>query len=459
LRTLGGQQIEIGFAQDLQLAQSEEALAGQPRALITRADLALIESEYSLALSLYAQAAQMARRTGETIAQAEAFRGQAYIARHRGDYEEAMKLATSAIELAPSLHALRARCFNTIGLCYFISSNDAERAIESWRAALEEAREAPDDRFARIVLHNLGLPYSMEGDFNEALRWLGQMIDGRSESAHRSGRDQAPFPQEAIAHLNIARLKIAQGRLDEAESHLQRGLDRCQLFNLKTATAETLEAFGNLYRERSDYTRALDFYDQAARAYRDAGVALTDKELLDERALTHLRMGDTKAAEREADEYFRARASGSPSERSTALITRGRIEIALGRAMEAEASLVEAAAIARHDRLLYNEARASVLLARLLWDLNRKDEALALLRRAVDLSIRYDYSYLLSSEADQSLSLFYAAISAGVAPDYLAQIVPVEAAKAMAAEAQSRRQTAGEIRVAAFRDNGALTRN
>ncbi len=413
---------------------SQEAISSYPRALITRADVALIEGDHARALALYAQAAEAARSLSETTIEAEALRGQAYIARYRGDCAQAVSLATLAIELAPGLHALRARCFNTIGLCHFISSHDAERAVESWRAALEEAGQAEDDRFARIVLHNLGLPYSLEGDFNEALRWLSQMIARRGESesaflmnADLAGKESVPFPQEAIAHLNIARLKIVQGNLDEAEAHLERALDRCQLFNLKAATAETLEAFGNLHRERKDYNRALDFYDEAARAYRDAGLAITDRELLDERATLYLAIGEIAVAEREANEYYRARAEGSAAERSTALITKGRIEMAAGRVDAAESSLEEAATISATDRLYYNEARALTSLARLLWDAGRNDEALARLRRAVDLSIRYDYSYWLGGEAASSPDLFRAGMRAGIAPDYLVQIASLEA--------------------------------
>ncbi|MFP5262673.1 MAG: BTAD domain-containing putative transcriptional regulator, partial [Blastocatellia bacterium] len=422
-------------------ALPEESLAGHPRAIITRADVALIEGDHARALTLYAQAAQMARATGETHAQAEAFRGQAYIARYRGDCDQAIRLATSALEIAPGMHALRARCLNIIGLCYFAAFHNAERAIESWRTALEEAREAPDDRFARIVLHNLGLPYSMEGDFNEALRWLSQMLDNRLDSsAGNAAAESVPFPQEAIAHLNIARLNTVQGRLDEAESHLELALDRCQLFNLKAATAETLEAYGNLYREHGDYNRALDFYEEAARAYRDAGLALTDRELLDERATAYLRMGEIAKAEREAEEYFRARADGSATERSTALITRGRIDMAARRVADAEALLTEAESLARGDKLRYNEARAAVSLARLLWDGGRRDDALARLRRAIELSIRYDYSYLLSGEAAQSPALFHAAVGQGMSADYLKQIVPAEEAGAQAARADGPRQ-------------------
>jgi len=412
---------------------TETALEAHPRALITRADVALIESDGVRAAALYGKAEQMGRKSADRVVQAEALRGQAYIARHTGDCNAAINLATTALELTPDQHALRARCFNTLGLCSFTARHDSQAAIQNWRAALDEARKAEDDRYARIALHNLGLPYSLEGDFHEALRWLSQMIDDETSVSKTTKNEAPPFPQEAIAHLNIARLKIVQGRLDEAEAHLERALERCQLFNLKTATAETLEAFGNLYRERNEFTRALDFYDEAARAYRDAGVALTDKELLDERAMLYLRMGDLRMAGREADEYFRARASASGVERSTALITRGRIELAAGRTGEAETALAEAARLAAESKSRYNEARAEMLLARVLWEFARHTEALLHLERAVELSRRYDYAYWLASEAGVAQTLIQAAISAGIAVDYLARLAPQPGAKAAAA--------------------------
>ena len=169
------------------------------------------------------------------------------------------------------------------------------------------------------------------------------------------------------------------------------------------------------------------------RAYRDAGVALTDKELLDERATLYLRMGDVRMAAREADEYFRARADGSNVERSTALITRGRIEMAAGRTKEAETALAEAARLAIESKLRYNEARAETSLARVLWALQRPEAALVHLERAVDLSRRYDYAYWLAGEAALAPTLIQAAISAGIAVDYLARIAPQTTAEAAAA--------------------------
>ncbi|HLG16993.1 MAG TPA: BTAD domain-containing putative transcriptional regulator [Blastocatellia bacterium] len=398
----------------------QESFIGRERALIARADVAMVEGDHALASTLYVRAAQLARESGDDHVQAESLRGQAYIARHAGEYDEAMRLSSAALDLGPDLHSLRGRCFNIIGLCRFTSAHDTRGAVESWRAALAEARQAGDDRFARIVLHNLGLPYSLGGNLNEAVHLISQMIGTGSDRAEGAAlQPSAPFPQEAIAHLNLGRLKMAQGRLAESESHLELALQRCRMFNLNTLTAETLEGFGNLYRERGDYARSLDFYNESARAYADAGLSLTERELLDERASLYLQMGQLALAERDAQMYYEARQHGSAPERVTALVTHGRVEMTAGRPESAEQSLVQALELANAGGIRYYEARAATSLARLYWDCSRRDEALAQLRRAAELSLQYDYSYWLSLEAAQAPVLFDAAIQAGIAVDYL----------------------------------------
>jgi DNA-binding SARP family transcriptional activator/predicted negative regulator of RcsB-dependent stress response len=392
----------------------------------------MIEGDRALALSLYDRAGPLARASGDRDVEAESLRGQAYIARRAGEFDQAVEFAASAIEAAPDLHFLRARCFNVIGLCKFRSAQDTGGAIESWRSALDEARLAGDDRFARIVLHNLGLPYSLEGDLNAAIHWISQMIGATSVDSEASGSQApgTPFPQEAIAHLNLARLKTHQGRFDEAESHLEVALERCRMFNLRTPTAETLEAFGNLYRDRGDYIKSLGFYDEAARAYREAGLSLSDGELLDERATLFLQMGQISAAEKDAEAYYESRREGSPAERSTALITRGRIEMAARRTEAARTSLEEAVALTQTHSLHYFEVRAATSLARLFWDTGKTDEALTKLSEAVELSLRFDYSHWLATEAAQTPALFRAAIAAGRAEEYLSRFVNKETIKA-----------------------------
>jgi ATP/maltotriose-dependent transcriptional regulator MalT len=383
----------------------------RPVALNIRADIALTEGDREFARSLYERAASIAREASQPEVVADSLRGLAYIARHSGDCPRASELAQSAIDIAEASGGVRARCLNIIGLCQF-AAHDVASAIESWQSALGEARAAGDERFARVVLHNLGLPYSQKGEFDEALRWFSQ-ITSASEIAPRDDLTLAsPFPQEAIGYLNIGRGRVVQGKLDEAESCLNRALDRCRMFNMRATSAETLEALGNLYRERGDYHRALGFYDEASRAYREAGIALTESELLDERATLFLYMGRLADAQVDIELYSRARLGSDASARSTALITMGRIQMAAGDSAQAETSLREAAALAARAELHYNETRALTSLARLLWAGGRASEAIASLGQASRMSALHDYAFWMAQESSRCPDLFQQALAA-----------------------------------------------
>ena len=98
------------------------------------------------------------------------------------------------------------------------------------------------------------------------------------------------MPQEAVAHLNMARCYLYRGDFASCEQHLDSALECCQLFNLVAARAETFETYGNLYRERGEIERAVEYYGRAARAYDEAGIALNRTELFEERALLSLRV-------------------------------------------------------------------------------------------------------------------------------------------------------------------------
>ena len=157
-----------------------------------------------------------------------------------------------------------------------------------FRFALQSAEERGDPYYARLISHNLGTPAGVRGDFGEALRWLRRML--RDEMA-----GAPPVPQESIAHLNIARCHWHLGDFESCERHLDRALEICHLFNMAALRGEIFECYGNLYRERQELARAVEFYDRAARAYDEAGVEMTRTELLEERGLL-------KAEWRESDQ-------------------------------------------------------------------------------------------------------------------------------------------------------------
>jgi len=238
----------------------------------------------------------------------------------------------------------------------------------------------------------------MRGDFGEALHWLRRML--------RDGNER-PMPQEATAHLNMARCYLYFGDLDACEQNLDKAIERCQLFNLVASRAGAFETYGNLYRERGDFEKANEYYERATRTYDEAGINLARTELLEERALLSMQIGDLAAARAQIDRLVAAR----PPEKDqigfhTALLASGRIRIAQGVHDSAIEELTTALQYFHSQTLYYYEAQASLAVAVCEFKLDREPQMVEHLKRVVDLAVRYDYEYWLKREVAANLELF-----------------------------------------------------
>jgi DNA-binding SARP family transcriptional activator/Flp pilus assembly protein TadD len=330
--------------------------------------------------------------------EAEALHSLATIARRAGDYQLAFSYLDQATELSEPRSAVRTKCGNTRGLC-LVAMGEWTAAELEFRSALQSAEERNDEHYVRLIAHNLGTPAGVRGDFGEALRWLSRML--------RKDERAAPMPQEAIAHLNMARCYLYRGDFAACELHLDSALERCQLFNLLAARAEAFETYGNLYRERGEIERAVEFYGRAARAYDEAGIDLNRTELLEERALLSLQIGDFASAQAQIDRLI----SGRPPQKDelaffTASLTRGRIMTARGEYEAARAGLASALEYFHRQGLYYYEAQSSVAVASCDLQLDDELAMLAHLRRAIDLAVRYDYDYWLKRQITNHPKLF-----------------------------------------------------
>ncbi|HYY58455.1 MAG TPA: BTAD domain-containing putative transcriptional regulator, partial [Pyrinomonadaceae bacterium] len=264
-------------------------------------------------------------------------------------------------------------------------------AEREFRAALQFAEEQGNEHYMRLIAHNLGLPAAIRGDFGEALRWSRRML--------RQDDNLPPIPQEATAHLNIARFNFHRGEMEECEQHLDRALEVCQLFNLITLRGEIFETYGNLHRERGDRERATEFYERAARAYDEAGIDLSRTELLEEQAMLFMQAGDLGAARAQLDRLLAARSEAHDELRQhTAALARGRVLSAQGLSEAARSDLQPALDYFHSHGLYYFEALASMALAATDLETDREGEMLEHLRRALDLAARYDYDYWLRQE-------------------------------------------------------------
>jgi ATP/maltotriose-dependent transcriptional regulator MalT/DNA-binding SARP family transcriptional activator len=367
-----------------------KALEAHPRASTYRAEVVRLRGDFEAAQNLFRRGIAALREKGDEAGEAEALHSLATIARRRGDYDAAFEYLDRAIELSPSNSVVRTKCANTRGVC-LVTKGEWASAEREFRAALQSAEEQHDERHARLITHNLGLPAMMRGDFGEALRWLGRML--------RSDSDLPPIPQEATAHLNIARCHLYRGEMEKSEQHLDLALEGCQLFNMVGQLGEAFEAYGNLYRERGDLTRAAESYERAARSYGEAGIDLVRVELLEERALMSLRAGDVLRALTQIDHLLERRpADKNPIGHFTARLARGRILLSVPQYDEARNEFTAALNYFREHGLYYYDAQSCLGLAVCDHATARESSLLENLRRALDLAARYDYDYWLRQE-------------------------------------------------------------
>lgn len=407
----------IGSLASLAGALPAAALESHPKALAHQGEVARLRGEYDVAQTFFRRAVTLLRQHLDLEGEAEALHSLATLARREGEYETAFSYLDRAIELAGENSAVHTKCGNTRGLC-LVAMGQWTAAEGEFRAALQSAEERNDEYYMRLIAHNLGTPAGIRGDFGEALRWLGRML--------REDRQAAPMPQEAIAHLNMARCHLYRGNFTACEKHLESALDRCQLFNLIASRGEIFEAYGNLYRERRDVERATEFYERAARAYDDAGISLSRVELLEELALLHLQAGNPVTARNHIDRLINSR----PVEKGeinfyTASLTRGRVMLGQGEYAVAGEQLDKALQFFRANGLYYYEAQACLAMAACEIKLGQEPRMLEHLRRALELAARYDYEYWLQREVTNNPGLFAAEEAAELLPAEVREQLPL----------------------------------
>lgn len=379
-----------------------ESLERHPRSLSHRAEAARLRGEYAAAESLFRRAVELLRTQSDGEGEAEALHSLATLARRRGDFKTAFDYLNRAIELTDEDSAVRVKCGNTRGLC-LAALGEWAQAESEFRAALKAAEARDDVYHARLIAHNLGIPSMMRGDFREALSSFDRMLSRPSSDARR----RKAIPQEATAHLNMARCHVYRGEFERCEKHLEQALDFCQRFNLVASLSEIFETYGNLYRERGDAARALESYERAERAYSDAGVELARTELFEERALVGLLTGDLAEARAQLDAFAQMReASGNIGGLNTARLARGRVALAQKDYQAARQDIAGALQFFRERELFYYEAQACLALAACDEAARDEDDLKAHVRHALELSARFDYAHLLEREIVKHTQMF-----------------------------------------------------
>jgi DNA-binding SARP family transcriptional activator/tetratricopeptide (TPR) repeat protein len=375
-----------------------EFLEKFPLALLHKAEIARLQGEMEKSSNLLQRAVKLLNKQKDKNGEAEALHSLASLARRKGKCTDAFVYLEKAEKLVDEDSETYLKCANTRGLC-LILSGEWTKAEQQFRFALELAEKLSNDQFVRIITHNLALPPGFRGDFGEALRWFKRIF--------RSDQPDKQLPQEAIGHLNVARLHLYRGEFDETEKHLERALELCQLYNLKSLRGEIFESYGNFYRDKNDFAHAGEFYERALKSYEEAKINIFEREIEEERARFYLLRGDLVKARGLLENLIEARRNlNNEVGSNTAKLCLFQVRLGLGETKDLSGEIEEILAFFHAQNLYYYEALASLLLAETFFAEGRRKEMSAPLQRALDLSARFDYEHWLRGEIRRNPQLF-----------------------------------------------------
>ncbi|MCU1288770.1 MAG: hypothetical protein JWN60_999 [Acidobacteria bacterium] len=397
----GGEWIAGGAITSLEIIADKiplEFLEKHPRALLYLADIARLQGDGERSSNLLHRVVKLLENTSDNVGEAEALHSLASLARRKNNCATAFEYLEKAEKLVDKNSETYLKCANTRGLC-LIAQGSWTQAEQQFRLALELAEKQSNEHYIRLITHNLALPAGFRGDFGEALRWFKRIFRGE-----KSAR---PLPQEAIGHLNVARLHLYRGEFDETEKHLERALEICQLYNLKSLRGEIFEAYSNLYRDKSDFPHTLEFYERARKAYEDADINPYDRELEDERAKFLMMRGDAAKARGIWENLLEIRKNkGNEIGYNNVRLNLCRVRLAQGETDNLIEELQEITAFFYDQNLFFDEAGASLTLAEAFYALGNRKEMTRALQRTLDLTARFDYEHWLRSEIRKNPKMF-----------------------------------------------------
>jgi tetratricopeptide (TPR) repeat protein len=360
---------KLGVSEDWLATGLDRDVLAEDRTLID-AEIALRFNELDEAEELYAKVLE----SGDTTNQrARALAGLGQIAFERGDPRRAVEALEQALSLSGVEAADQPSLADTLGRAYTML-DDLEPAIRLFRQSLERAnarRNQPEAVRFGVLLANA---YIDNREFAEAERVV-------TETVEKAQNARDPVFRARI-YWSLSRLHALQSEADAAARYARKALELLELTEHTTYAARAHRLLARVELDRGNAAEALAVLDRGLPLIREAGSAV-DEALFDlERARALAKLDRGSEAAQLAERSIEALADASPGDAGRGHTVVAEIYDELGDRDEAITRYeraVEILSLSPNRHLLEVYAR----LADLLEAEGRKDEALAVLKKAV----------------------------------------------------------------------------
>jgi tetratricopeptide (TPR) repeat protein len=224
----------------------------------------LIAAHRTEALAIHGHAADAAKRTGDTVGEADAVTNLAIVHMRLGRYRDASEYLRRSLTLCRRNGDTFAQARVLINL-----SNVEHRlgryrsALDFGRQALAVYREIGDQTGQAAALIVFGVVEERLGRYRSAADHLEQALD----LLRLLGNDDG----EAHALMNLGEVEVRLTRYEAATEHLDQALTRCRELGHRDGEAEALNGLGVLHRHLGRPARSAELHRQALDIFRDIG--------------------------------------------------------------------------------------------------------------------------------------------------------------------------------------------
>ncbi len=255
------------------------------------------KAEYDKAIAFYNESKKIAASTNdfEGLAGADNNLGIIYI--NKADFPAALTAFLEALnyEKKRGNNQGVAECYVNIGAVHFYQG-DLKKCEEYWNKSVSISEAAGDLKNAKKSYVNLGAVMQMAKKYDEALRYMGRalaisesqsdkldisictenmanvyVLKGDREQAKKLYDRTVEIKKElgdynglAIVYVSIGAFFEGVKDLFTAEKYYQEALKISREKGLRDQELKSLKSLSQLYKAQKDYTRSLDFLEQAS---------------------------------------------------------------------------------------------------------------------------------------------------------------------------------------------------
>ena len=339
---------KASFGIALRLLGDADPVAGAD-ILLRRARAKMRAGRYASALADLTKGVRSVRGAGEARtaveARLESFRAAIRVMQER--FHEAVRAAhrAEAAAIKAGDDEALARAYTALDWAYHRLGR-WDQAVYGRDALTIYQRLGLPDKAADVML-NLGAWEYYEGHWNEAVVWYEHARD----ESRRAGNEIAA----AGASLNIAEVRIGQGRLDDAEPDVRAAVRAFRAAGDAYSGIFAELQLGRLHAGRGDLSQAVEIFERLRLEAVGLGQVISALEAVTHKADALTELGQPERALVELAECERA--AGADAELLRANVARARAAalIALGRTDEAFGQITSGLESARANELAYDE--------------------------------------------------------------------------------------------------------